>query len=203
MLLTTLQNITTLQQSCRYSDIQQKREQQATNVHSPVVQILCWDIDSKINLKIRNIGQGSKISVAALLLTEQTQIKQMQSYKAGIYMHRQSIPYCSVCLSQYSTHKANHLAHEDFYLCVAFHIGEKGLLAENVCIIRDNTKKSWKEKNNILWQLWWYFQVKLVLRVGQNVREMHIYSLGSGKQNFCFCWFVNFHFMLSCLFPQE
>ena len=53
-------------------------------------------------------------------------------------MHCQSIPYCSVCLSQYSTHKAN-LAHEDF--CVAFHIGEKGLLAENVCIIRDNTKK--------------------------------------------------------------
>ena len=71
--------------------------------------------------------------VGALLLTEPTQIKQMQFYKAGIYPH---VDPFYIAQSAYIDilHIKPTLPVENFNLCVAFHIGEKVLLAENVYI---------------------------------------------------------------------
>ena len=70
----------------------------------------------------------------------------MQFYKAGIYPH---VDPFYIAQSAYIDilHIKPTLPVENFNLCVAFHIGEKVLLAENVYItIQYNTKK--KKCNN-------------------------------------------------------
>ena len=107
-------------------DMQQRREQQATYVHSPVVQILCWDIDTnKINQKILHIGQNTKSLLLPCSLTEQHRSNKCNFTRQVFTRTFNPFHITQPAYPDILHIKPTILPVENCNRCVAFHVGEK------------------------------------------------------------------------------